>query len=102
MEARHILISYKGAARSMQTRSKAEAEKEAKRLLDELKKGKDFAELATKHSDGPSGKKGGYLGRFAQGTMTPAFEKAVFALKPGTVSNLVETEYGFHIIKREK
>ncbi len=102
VEARHILIAYKGALRSMQTRSKEEAKKEANRLLAELKKGKDFAKLAEQHSDGPSGKKGGDLGRFAQGTMTPSFDQAAFALKPGKISDIVETEYGFHIIKREK
>ncbi|MBF0278985.1 MAG: peptidylprolyl isomerase [SAR324 cluster bacterium] len=101
-EARHILIAYKGAARSTQERSKEEAEKRAAEVLEELKSGKDFAEMAKSHSDGPSKTKGGHLGRFSRGQMVPAFDKALFAMKPGELSEIVETEFGFHLIKREK
>lgn len=102
VRARHILVSYKGAARSRQNRDKKEAIALAKDLLKKLNSGDDFAELAKKYSDGPSGKKGGDLGVFEQGRMTPAFDKAVFALKIDEISDLVETEFGFHIIQRLK
>lgn len=100
--ASHILIGFKGAARSKATRTKDEATREADRLIKEAAKpGADFAELAKKHSDGPSAPRGGALGKFGKGRMVPAFEQAAFALKPGEVTKKpVETQFGFHIIKR--
>ena len=74
----------------------------ASQLAEQVKKGDDFAELARKNSDGPSGPKGGLLGRFGRGQMVPPFEKAAFALKPGEVSGVVETPFGFHVIRREQ
>ena len=74
----------------------------AEQILKELKSGKDFAELARQHSNGPSGPKGGDLGRFTRGQMDPEFDEAVFKLKPGAVSDIVETQFGYHIIKRMK
>ena len=102
VEARHILISFQGATRSQQTRSKETAREIAESLLRQLRQGEDFAELAKQHSDGPSAPKGGDLGRFAEGAMVPAFDKAVFVLRPGEISAIVETQFGFHLIKREK
>ncbi len=75
---------------------------QAQKILDEAKKGKDFAELASKYSqDETTAKKGGDLGFFDSKKMDPAFSKAAFALKPGEISGLVRTPYGFHIIKSE-
>ena len=74
----------------------------ASELSKKAQKGEDFAELARKNSDGPSGPKGGLLGRFGRGQMVPPFEKAAFELKPGQVSGVVETPFGFHVIKRDK
>jgi parvulin-like peptidyl-prolyl isomerase len=62
--------------------------------------GADFAALARAHSEDPSSREqGGSLGTFARNTHTRAFDEAVFALQPGRVSNVVQTEYGFHVIK---
>ncbi len=74
-------------------------EPEAKALLEELKGGKDFAELAKEKSTGPSASKGGSLGSFGRGSMVPAFDKAAFALKAGEVSPPVKTRFGWHVIK---
>lgn len=100
--ASHILITFKGALRSTKNRTKKEAKKLVEKILKDLKKGTDFAELARLFSDGPSGPKGGHLGRFNRGKMVPEFDKAVFDLKPGELTGLVETKFGYHIIKRIK
>ena len=100
--ASHILISYKGALRSEKNRDRRDARKLAEKILKELKSGRDFAELARKHSDGPSGPKGGELGRFERGQMVPEFDQAVFGLETGAISEVVETKFGYHIIKRTK
>jgi len=79
--------------------AKAVAKAEAEDLLEQLKDGADFVELAKTHSDCPSAPKGGDLGFFSKGETTPAFEKAAFGLEVGQISDVVETEYGYHIIK---
>ena len=100
--ASHILITFDGALRSTKKRSRKEAKKLVENILKDLEKGTNFAELARLFSDGPSGPKGGHLGRFTRGQMVPEFDKAVFDLKTGEVSGLVETKFGYHIIKRIK
>ena len=102
IRASHILISYKGALRSETNRDRRDARKLAEKILKELKGGIDFAGLARKHSDGPSGPKGGDLGRFERGQMVPEFDQAVFGLETGAISEVVETKFGYHIIKRTK
>jgi parvulin-like peptidyl-prolyl isomerase len=103
--ASHILIRYAGAMRSGPevTRSKEDAKKLADSVDKKAKaKGADFAALANEFTEDPSGKStGGKLGTFPRGRMVPEFDKPVFALPPGGVSDVVETAYGFHIIKRE-
>lgn len=75
-------------------------EEEAKRILDRLKKGEDFAEMAKKYSiDNGSAKNGGDLGYFSPGQMVPEFERAAARLKTGEVSGPVKTQFGYHIIK---
>ena len=101
VKASHILIAYEGAQRANPevTRTKEEAEAEAKRLLREAKK-KDakFVELARDNSDGPSAPNGGDLGYFQEGRMVPAFNDFAFGNKVGTIG-MVETDFGFHVIK---
>jgi parvulin-like peptidyl-prolyl isomerase len=101
--ASHILVAYKesrSAAPSI-TRTKEQARKRAEDALKKAKAGKDFAALAKEYSDDPgSGPKGGDLGVFPRNMMVKPFADAAFALKPGEISGIVETDFGFHVIKR--
>ena len=74
-------------------------EKTAQEVEAQLKKGKDFADLAKKYSTDSTAEKGGDLGWFDQGKMVPEFDKAAFALKDGEVSGIVKSNFGYHIIK---
>jgi len=76
-----------------------ETEEEAQAVLDQLEAGADFAVLAMENSVGPTGPAGGDLGWFQRGQMVQAFEDAAFALEKGETSGIVETEFGFHVIK---
>jgi peptidyl-prolyl cis-trans isomerase C len=91
--------SYKEGETITASHILVKTEPEAKALLEELKKGKDFAELAKEKSTGPSAPQGGSLGSFGRGRMVPDFEKAAFALKAGEVSQPVKTQFGWHVIK---
>ncbi len=77
-----------------------EKQSQALKVLEELKAGADFKELAKKYSTCPSGKKGGDLGQFDRGQMVREFEQAAFALKTGRISEPVKTQFGYHLIKR--
>ncbi|WP_412564912.1 peptidylprolyl isomerase [Thalassobius sp. MITS945101] len=76
-----------------------ETEEKAKELVAEARGGADFAELAKAHSTGPSGPNGGSLGWFGAGMMVPPFEAATFALEVGAISEPVQTQFGWHVIK---
>jgi len=76
-----------------------ETEDEARDLIDRLEEGADFAELAREHSTGPSGPNGGNLGWFGPGAMVPPFEEAVAELQAGEISDPVETQFGWHVVK---
>jgi peptidyl-prolyl cis-trans isomerase C len=97
VRASHILISVpKGADAA----AKAQARAKAEQVLKDVKAGQDFAALAKQHSADPgSAANGGDLGFFQQGQMVGPFNDAAFTLAPGTTSDLVETDFGFHIIK---
>ena len=100
VEASHILLMYDGSTRSTATRSKEEALEQITALKAEVDGGGDFAELAAQHSDCPSGSSGGALGRFGRGQMVKAFEDATFAMDVGDLSDVIETDFGYHIIQR--
>ncbi len=94
--ASHILIGIGGGT----NKDKAAAKEKAAGILAELKKNpKIFAELAKKYSQDPSGAKGGDLGTFGRGAMVKPFDDAVFSMKVGQMSDLVESEFGYHIIR---
>ena len=85
VRASHILVS---------------SEAEARDILQQLRDGADFASLARKYSLDPgSARKGGDLGYFSTGSMVESFDKAAFGLKPGEVSGIIQTQFGYHIIK---
>ncbi len=72
---------------------------EAKSLLDQIRAGAPFEQLARSHGRSPDAQRGGDLGWFARGTMPKPFDDACFALKPGQVSGVVQTSYGYHLFK---
>lgn len=101
LRASHILIMVKDKT---DAKAKAAAKAKAEKLLELLKKdAKLFEELAEKESQCPSGKANkGDLGAFKKGQMVPEFEKAVINLKDGEISEIVETQFGYHIIRRNQ
>ena len=96
IKASHILI--KVDAQADETK-KTEARKKIEEVQQKLKDGEDFAELAKEYSEGPSSTKGGDLGYFKRGQMVKPFEEAALALKPNEISDVVETRFGYHLIK---
>jgi peptidyl-prolyl cis-trans isomerase C len=72
---------------------------EAKSLLDQIRKGASFEDLAKSHGRSPDARRGGDLGWFARGTMPKVFDEACFSLKPGQVSGVVQSSYGYHLFK---
>ncbi|HEY8204375.1 MAG TPA: peptidylprolyl isomerase [Pyrinomonadaceae bacterium] len=103
VHARHILISIKSPdAPSEGGLDKAQARAKAEEVLKRVKAGENFESLAKEYSTDPGSKEsGGDLGWFGRGRMVPEFEKAAFALQPGQTSEIVESPFGFHIIKVE-
>lgn len=99
VKASHILVIPDTDPNTDPNQAKAKAKTKAEDLLRQIKDGADFATLAKARSDGPSGAKGGDLGFFSRGQMVPAFEKVAFQLKVGQVSDIVETRFGYHIIR---
>jgi peptidyl-prolyl cis-trans isomerase D len=96
VKARHILVSILNKPADQVPKQKAKAED----LLKQIKAGADFAKLAEQNSDDKSNaSKGGDLGWVMRGQMVPEFEKATFALKQGQISDVVTTNYGFHIVQ---
>ena len=109
----HILVAYKGAvpartlsgtdgqAKESVTRTKEEALARAREIRKKITDGGSFEQLAKSSSDGESAASGGRIDPIARGTMLPAFEQAAFSQKLGIVSEPVETQFGYHIIRTE-
>jgi peptidyl-prolyl cis-trans isomerase C len=99
VRARHILFQVDPAASQDQ---KNKARERAQAVLKRVQAGEDFAKLAAAHSDDAGSKaKGGDLGYFSPGRMVPDFEDVAFYTNPGETSDIVETKFGYHIIKVE-
>jgi peptidyl-prolyl cis-trans isomerase C len=96
VQASHILIGIDPKASADE---KNKAKEKAAALLKRAKAGEDFAKLAKDNSTCPSAAQGGNLGYFGKGQMVPTFETAAFSLKSGEISEVVETQFGYHIIK---
>jgi peptidyl-prolyl cis-trans isomerase C len=100
IKARHILVRVDSSASDDE---KKKAKERIELYLKKIEDGEDFAKLASDFSDDPGSKaKGGDLGFFPRGRMVKPFEDAAFSLKPGETSGIVETQFGFHIIKVEE
>ncbi|MDK2970566.1 MAG: peptidyl-prolyl cis-trans isomerase [Candidatus Sumerlaeota bacterium] len=97
--ASHILLGFESGDSDEQ---KAEKKKKIEELRAKVLAGEDFAALAKEYSTCPSRARGGDLGSFTKGRMVPAFEEAAFKLEEGKVSDVVETQFGYHIIKVTK
>jgi parvulin-like peptidyl-prolyl isomerase len=99
----HVLVAYKGAKRVPPSvvRSKADAKVRAGEALAKIRAGADFDDVVKEYSDDPgSVDRRGLVGKVHRGDLDPAFSAAAFALQTGQVSDVVETPFGFHIIKR--
>lgn len=100
VHARHILIRVEPTA---PPEADAAAKTRAQAALDRVKKGEDFIKVADEVTEDPSGKgRGGDLGFFPRERMVPPFSDAAFSLQPGQVSDLVKTQFGYHVIKVEE
>lgn len=101
--AQHVLVTYKGAKRAPKTvtRTKAQAKARAEEALAKIRGGTAFEDVVNTYSDdAASVDRLGSVGKFHRGDMDPAFGAAAFALHVNEVSDVVETPFGFHIIKR--
>lgn len=99
IQVSHILIKVSFGASGEE---KTKARDKAKQILEWLKKGEKFQTLAGQYSEDPKSKAtGGSLGYISRGQMPKSFEDVAFSLKPGEISNVVETDYGYHIIQVE-
>ncbi|MFP4330133.1 MAG: peptidylprolyl isomerase [Spirochaetaceae bacterium] len=94
VEASHILIQTEG----LNEQQRAEALERAEEIREEVADGADFHEVAREESEGPSAPDGGRLGSFERGQMVAPFEEAAFSLETGEISEVVETQFGYHII----
>lgn len=100
VRARHILVRVDKSASEGEKKA---ANRKLSGILKRAKTGEDFAKLAAEFSEDPGAKeKGGDLGFFQKGSMVSEFETAAFSLKPGEISGIVETQFGYHIIKVEE
>jgi peptidyl-prolyl cis-trans isomerase D len=100
VQVRHILIKVPAGA---DAKTDAAAKQKAEGLLKQIKAGADFASLAKANSDDPGSKEqGGELGMIQRGATVPEFEKTAFSLQPGQISDVIKTQFGYHILKVEQ
>jgi parvulin-like peptidyl-prolyl isomerase len=100
-----VLVAYKGAkgAPRTVTRSKADAKKRAEEVLARAKGGADFTALVAEYSDDPGSKeRSGSVGKFTRDKMVKPFSDAAFALAENEISGVVESDSGYHVIKRNQ
>jgi len=104
ISAVHVLVAWRGsAAGNAATRTQAEARTRAEDVLRRARAGEDMGNLAAQFSDEPGHEtRRGDLGSFGRGAMVPPFEQAAFALSVGQISDIVETQFGYHVIKRTR
>lgn len=103
--ARHILVMHMNSQQKPEgiTRTREEALERAKEVLLKLRGGADFTEMVSEYTDEPGGvERGGDLGVFKRDVMVKPFSDAAFKLKVGEVSEVIETSYGWHVIKRTR
>jgi len=103
ISAQHLLVMYQGAKSAGRAikRSKDEARIRATEALDAIKRGQEFDKVVSAYTDEPGGAaRRGSLGRFSRDKMVKAFADAAFALKVGEISPVVESPFGFHVIRR--
>jgi len=99
VKVRHILIK----AEAQDKEGSAKARQRAEAVREEAAKGKDFAQLAKQHSEDPGTKdRGGEIGFISKGMVVPEFEEAAFSMKAGEISGVIQTPYGFHILKADE
>jgi NIMA-interacting peptidyl-prolyl cis-trans isomerase 1 len=103
ISAQHLLVMYQGSKSAPRTikRSKEEARSRAVEALDSIKRGQDFDKVVSAYTDEPGGAaRRGSLGKFSRDRMVKAFSDAAFALEVGEISTVIESPFGFHVIRR--
>lgn len=101
--AKHLVVMHRESAgnKGEITRTREDAKARAQEALKRVRSGEDFEKVVAVYSDEPgAGERGGDLGTFGRGAMVKPFSDAVFAMKVGEISEVVETVFGFHVIKR--
>ncbi|MFT4627613.1 MAG: hypothetical protein ACI8PZ_006300 [Myxococcota bacterium] len=100
VRAAHLVVPWSGAWRSTATRTKSEARARAEQAAAAIASGEGFASVALRFGEDETATHGGTLGEVTRGQLVPAFEQVLFSLEPGAVSDVVETPYGFHLVRR--
>ena len=100
VRASHILVKTEGGDEEAKSKARAKIDAIRARVTGEINVEQAFADAARENSDCPSGQEGGDLGWFGPGQMVPEFDKAAFEMKVDEISDVVETQFGFHILRK--